>query len=87
MLNVWQSVIGNDTKTNFDSHKTKSGPIADLGLTQPLKPVSHHGQESRTCYNEVSISNMIAGSILYVVAPDNDQSFRAKVFDNERYDF
>ena len=87
MLNVWQSVIGNDTKTNLDSHKTKSGPIADLGLTQPLKPVSYYPQEPRTCYNEVSISNMIAGSILHVVAPNNDQSFEANVFDNEKYDF
>lgn len=86
MLNVWQSVIGNDTKTNLVSDKTKSGPIADLGLTQPLKPVRYYDQP-RTCYNEVSIFDMIAGSILHVVAPDNDQSFGAEVLDNEKYDF
>ncbi|KAH8749844.1 hypothetical protein F5882DRAFT_386609 [Hyaloscypha sp. PMI_1271] len=83
-LNVWQNVPGTDKVQVLESPKVSSGPIQNLKLIQPLRPVFYCGNPS-VCTNEVCLRNMLPGVEVRVDAPNG--WFTADITDQETWDF
>jgi hypothetical protein len=64
----------------------RTGPIVNLGLTNPLKNLQYCNQPS-TCQNEVCLSNILLEVHVFVDGPDHGNSFGAIVYGQEQWDF